>query len=244
MKILITSSQSSLGRALADELTGTGKLRLLESEAFAPPAGCESVAADHLNPASLEPAVAGVDAVVHTGELPRTPPRDDGGKLDWYTRGTYDLVAAAVAAGVRRFVYCGTLDLFDRYPGEVYITEMHEPFPPPSGRTMWRYLAELIFREFTRDHAITGTSLRLGTPTFEGEADPAAPDHAWLDPRDAARAVRTALARDSGGELNWVRRWQVRHVCADPPNPRFLIDEEIRGGFEHDFAPAWNGGGQ
>ena len=243
MRILITSAQSSLGRVLVDELAGTGDdLRLLESEAFDPPAGCESVAADHLDAASLEPAVAGIDAVVHTGELPLTPPPGDGGRLDWYTRGTYDLMAAAVAAGALRFVYCGTLDLFDRYPGDVYISELHEPFPPTSGRTMWRYLAELTVREFTRDHAITGTSLRLGTLTFEEEADAAAPDPCWLDPRDAARAVRTALGRDSGGELNWARRWQVRHVCADPPNPRFLIDDAIRKGFEHDFASAWKGG--
>ncbi len=244
MRVLITSARSWLGRAITDELAGTGDdLRLLESEAFDPPAGCESVGADHLDLASLERAVAGTDAVVHTGELPLTPPPGDGGKLDWYTRGTYDLMAAAVAAGALRFVYCGTLDLFDRYPGDVYISELHEPFPPPSGQTMWRYLAELTVREFTRDHAITGTSLRLGTLTFEEEADAAAPDHCWLDPRDAARAVRTALGRDSGSELNWARRWQVRHVCADPPNPRFLIDDAIREGFEHDFATARKGGG-
>ena len=242
MKILITSAQSALGRALVDELTGAEELRLLESEAFDPPAGCECVAADHLAPASLEPAVAGVDAVVHTGELPLTPPPDDAGKLDWYTRGTYDLMAAAIAAGAGRFVYCGTLDLFGSYPGNVYITEMNQPFPPASGETMWRYLAEFTVREFTRDHAITGTSLRLGTLTFEEDADATAPDPGWLDPRDAARAVRTALARDSSGELNWVRRWQVLHVCADPPNPRFLIGAAIREGFEHDFAAAWKGG--
>ena len=191
---------------------------------------------------TLPPAVAGVDTVIHTGELPLTPPADDAGKLDWYTRGTYDLMAAAIDAGAKRFIYCGTLDLFDAYPEDVYITEFHEPFPPPSGERMWRYLAEFTVREFVRDHAITGTALRLGTLVAEDEAEPDAPDYSWLDPRDAARAVRTALARDSSDVLNWVQRWQIHHVCANPPNPRFLIQPKNQDGFEHTFAAAWAGG--
>ena len=36
-------------------------------------------------------------------------------------------------------------------------------------------------------------------------------------------------AATQAASLNWVRRWQVRHVCADPPNPRFLIDDAKSG---------------
>ena len=242
MKILITSAQSVLGRAIASELAAGHELRLLETEPIKGPPGTECAVADLMRAATLPAAVSGVEVVIHTGELPLTAPQDDGARLEWYTRGTYDLMAAAIEAGARRFVYCGTLDLFDSYPNDVYITELHEPFPPPAGQSLWRYLAELTIREFVRDNAITGTALRLGTLVAEDEAEPEAPDYSWLDPRDAARAVRTALARDSSDALNWVRRWQIHHVCANPPNPRFLIHPEIQKGFEHSFAAAWASG--
>jgi nucleoside-diphosphate-sugar epimerase len=239
MKILILSSQSVLGRAVTHELASDHELRLLETEPIEGPPGSQVMIGDLLQAGTLPAAVAGVEAVIHTAELPLTPPADDAAKLDWYTRGTYDLMMAAVEAGVKRFIYCGTLHLFDTYPEDTYITEYHEPFPPPCGERMWRYLGEITVREFVRDHAITGTSLRLGTLVAEDEASSDALDHSWLDPRDAARAVGAALARDSSDIHNWVRRWQIHHVCAKPPNPRFLIQPEIQQGFEHTFAAAW-----
>ena len=107
---------------------------------------------------------------------------------------------------------------------------------------MWRYLAEFIVREFVRDHAITGTVLRLGNLVIQDEADVDEPDVSWLDPRDAARVVNMAVGRDASQELNWVRRWQVRHVCANPPNPRFLIDKTIQDRIQFQFSESWQGG--
>ena len=237
MKVLITSAQSTLSCAIAEELERDCDLRVVDSVDFTAPAG-DFVKVDHLISSTLAAAVTGVDAVVHSGELPSDPPEGDAGKLDWYTRGTYELMAAAIDAGVKKFVYCGTLDLFKTYADDVYISEMHEPFPPPNGQTLWRYLAELTVREFVRDCAITGTGLRLGTLISEDEADPQALDPSWLDPRDSARVVRMALDRDDCSELNWVNRWRLRHVCAIPPNHRFLIDSMIQGVCEHHFEAA------
>ena len=242
MKVVITSAQSVLANAIAEEMADEHELCLLESEVIDASRSTKCVVADHLVVDTLHAAVDGADVLVHTGELPLTPPPSDAGILDWYTRGTYDLMAAAVAAGIRRFVYCGTLELFDVYPTDVYISEMHEPFPPSQGEVMWRYLAEFIVREFVRDHAITGTVLRLGNLVIQDEADVDEPDVSWLDPRDAARVVNMAVGRDASQELNWVRRWQVRHVCANPPNPRFLIDKTIQDRIQFQFSESWKGG--
>ena len=123
-------------------------------------------------------------------------------------------MAAAAEAGVKRFIYCGTLHLFDTYPEDTYITEYHEPFPPPSGERMWRYLGELTVREFVRDHAITGTSLRLGTLVAEDEA--------------SLRRSRPQLARPSrrgaggahGVGTRFLRYAQLGPALADSPRVR------------------------
>jgi uncharacterized protein YbjT (DUF2867 family) len=68
--------------------------------------GCEIVQGDVTNAASLERAVAGCDAVVHLVAI-IAGRRSEFERV--MTRGTQDLVAAAKAAGVRRFVLMSAL---------------------------------------------------------------------------------------------------------------------------------------
>ncbi|MEE2659299.1 MAG: NAD(P)-dependent oxidoreductase [Candidatus Latescibacterota bacterium] len=224
MRVLIVSAGGELGQAIALGLDFDHQLRLAD--------GPELPGED------LQAILQDMDAVVHTGEPPAAMAQSPNALLDWYTRGTYDLMAAAVAEGVRRFVYCSTLDLFGTYPSDVHISELHEPFPPAQSQSLLRYLAELTVREFTRDHAITATALRLGTLVDADAPTSATVKNSAIDPRDAASAVRAALNRNDSDSLNWVRRWGIYHVCADHPNPRFLIDRARALGFkpQHRFA--------
>jgi nucleoside-diphosphate-sugar epimerase len=106
---------------------------------------------------------------------------------------------------------------------------------------MSNYLGELVCREFARERPVTVTALRLGTLVNEEETDGLAPDPAWLDYRDAAQAFVCALRRDTSGELLWIRRWGLYHVCADIPNPRFLIEPARQLGYQpvHNFVRHW-----
>jgi NADH dehydrogenase len=73
--------------------------------------GAELVEGDVTDPASLRTAVAGVDAVVHLVSIIK------GSRADFervMAQGTRDLVAAAQAAGVRRFVLASALGLDER----------------------------------------------------------------------------------------------------------------------------------
>ncbi len=68
---------------------------------------------DVMDPATLGPALAGVDAVVHLVAIPRDW---NGGKdlLNVNLDGTRNVIAAMEAAGVRRLVHLGALGVEDR----------------------------------------------------------------------------------------------------------------------------------
>ncbi len=242
-----------MGRVLLDRLSGDHRLRVARPPgAEAPDAsGLEVVDADLYDADGACLAVAGVDAIVHTGPAgpPALPPADsyecERALLDRATRGTRALLQAAVESGVSRLVYCSSLEVFHEVPDDVYVSEQQRPRPGTAMSRLAYHLAEQVTREFARDHAVTVTVLRLGRLAREDEvAEGTEPDLTWLDPRDAAAAVELALGRDRAGSRNWVGRWQVRHVCHQPPHPKFLLDGIREMGFEprHDFHRQWAAG--
>lgn len=182
-----------------------------------------------------EVAVRDVDALIHTAEPPPELPSEgltrDQQLLDLATRGTHTLFRTAVDAGVRRFLYAGSLAIFDAYPEDVYITEMWKPQPSSNMRIMSRYLGELTAREFVRGHRITGTCLRLGELVLEEETTGKSLNRMWLDFRDAAQAFICALKRDASERVWWTDRWALYHVTSDLPDPRFLIDRARQLGY-------------
>ena len=157
--------------------------------------------------------------------------------LDLATRGTHVLFSAAVEAGIKKFIYASTLSIFNAYSDDVYITELWKPLPSPEIVEMTTYLGELTAREFAREHLVTVTGLRLGELVLEEAVQGETPNLAWLDIRDAAGAFRCVLNRDSSNSAWWAQRWAVYHICADIPNPKFLIDQARGIGYQpaHDF---------
>ena len=195
MKILITSAQSPLGAGPRRRAHRNGGSAPAGERSLRPPGRLRIRGADHLNPASLEPAVAGVDAVVHTGELPLTPapgrwrkarlvhPRDlrpDGGRG---SRGSPALRVLRHPRPVRPLPRRGLHNRNARAVSAPFRPD-HVALPSPSSSCGSSHATD----------AITCTSLRLGTLTFEEEADAAVPDYAWLDPpRRGARGCAPPL---------------------------------------------------
>jgi nucleoside-diphosphate-sugar epimerase len=107
--VLVTGAAGEVGRRLVRRLVADGwRVRGLVLPADPLRArlegtGCEIVEGDIREPATLAPAVAGVDAVAHLAAviLARDPRDYDAINR----RGTANMVAAAAAAGVRHFVY-------------------------------------------------------------------------------------------------------------------------------------------
>jgi nucleoside-diphosphate-sugar epimerase len=117
MKTLITGATGFLGRRLVAELAPRHALRLLvrprpgggawAAGGSAFPAGVEVVAGDVTDPASLRQAMAGCEAVVHAAALVKiVAPAAAFDRTN--VGGLENVLAAAEAAGVGRFVYVST----------------------------------------------------------------------------------------------------------------------------------------
>ena len=163
MNILITGAATRLGQTIASILEGH-ELHLMDEVIPAVPKNCNAIEGSLLDNEVVWQAVRGIDAIIHTGEppkdLPDSPVEREQYLLELATRGTHQLFKAGVEAGVKRFVYGGTLDLFRAYPDDVYISELWKPLPEPNMSEMSRYLGEHTAREFARDYMVTITGLR------------------------------------------------------------------------------------
>src|SRR5690348_16310445 len=115
MRIAVTGGRGLLGTAL------TAALR--------PEDEVVSTEGDLRDEAVARQLLEGADALVHltpiAPELPANAPERE--VLDLAGRGTYVLLHAAVAAGVRRVVLGSTLALFDRYPASWAVSESWQP---------------------------------------------------------------------------------------------------------------------
>ena len=235
MRILLTEENSPLGGELSRTLSNAHQVRSLP------------VGTGLTDVHALWGAVRGIDVVVHTGvQLTAAVGTSDydveRATLNESTHGMHVLLDAVTQAGIRRFIYCSTLELFSRTPDDRYISEQWRPDPGTDMVTLSRHLAEQVAREFARERAVSITILRLGKLCREEDVSAQdKPDLMWLDPRDAAAAVECAVPLDRSAQLNWQSRWAVYHVCARPPHPKFLLDGARGFGFEpqHNFASAW-----
>ena len=241
MNILITGASSQLAQTIATELKADHSVRLMDSVPVDVAEGCDFTQGNILDPEDSWEVLRGIDTLIHTGEPPTDLPSDELKReqmlLDLATRGTHVLFSAAVEAGIKKFICASTLSIFNTYPDDVYITELWKPLPSPEIVEMTKYLGELTAREFAREHLVTVTGLRLGELVLEEAVQRETPSLAWLDIRDAAGAFRCALNRDSSSSAWWTQRWAVYHICADIPNPKFLIDQARGIGYQpaHDF---------
>jgi len=244
MNILITDATSPLAQTITTDLAPDHHLRLLDTtHPNTLPENTEFIQASptDTDTDTVWKAVRDIDALILTGEPPpnqsNTPLEHQETLLDQAIRGTHILCQAAVDAGVKRFVYGSTLEIFSSYPDTVYISELHKPLPTPETYQMVRYLGELTCREFARENRITATALRLGKLVREEDVADQKQDPMWLDLRDAAQAFRLALQRDDSSSIKWQGRWNIYHICASLANPKFLIDQAHSMGYQpqHNF---------
>jgi farnesol dehydrogenase len=129
MKILLTGGTGFLGRRIVSELSGRHALRLLvrrgsSRERF--PRGVEFAEGDVTDRASLAPALAGCDAVIHAAALVKIlAPREQFDRIN--VGGLENVLAAAETAGhVERMLYISSFMALGPTDGRV-LDESAEP---------------------------------------------------------------------------------------------------------------------
>jgi NAD+-dependent farnesol dehydrogenase len=151
MKVLVTGATGYLGGHVAGRLAAAGHHVLAlarPGREGGVPHGCRPIAGDVLDPASLDRALEGCDALVHMAALVKMWVRD---RREFERVNVEGLVAAFQAAerqGVRRILYTSTIGVLGP-TGPDARDETHERteflFRTDYERTKW--LADLVVRE-------------------------------------------------------------------------------------------------
>lgn len=123
MKILVTGATGKVGSRFVPRLLAKGyQVRVLVRDAAKASAlvklGAEVVTGDLNDAATLPPAVKDIDAVIHIAAFFRSF-TDNEGIIKTNHAGTVALANASVAAGVKRFVFTST--------GNVYGSDIYRP---------------------------------------------------------------------------------------------------------------------
>jgi len=135
MKILVTGATGKVGSRFVPRLLARGYdvsilVRNAAKAAALVAPGAKAVTGDLYSPDTLPPAVAGVDAVIHLAALFRTF-TDNEGIVKTNHEGTVALAHAALAAGVKRFIFASTGNVYSsgyRHPAkEDDPVNIHDP---------------------------------------------------------------------------------------------------------------------
>ena len=116
-EILVTGATGNVGHPIALQLAAQGhRVRALvrdpERARGILPVGVEAAAGDVTDAESVRAAVRGCAVVYHAAGLPEQWRRDAGDFVRVNVEGTRNVAEAALAAGVERFVYTSTIDVF------------------------------------------------------------------------------------------------------------------------------------
>jgi nucleoside-diphosphate-sugar epimerase len=131
--VLITGATGQVGHAIARRLAGDGvEVRALvrsPERARVLPEGVHPVFGDVTDASSLRPALDGAATVYHAAGIPEQWRKDAGEFTRVNVEGTRNVVEAALAEGVERFVYTSTDDVLVQAPGATFDESVVNPNP-------------------------------------------------------------------------------------------------------------------
>ncbi|GAB4444496.1 MAG: NAD-dependent epimerase/dehydratase family protein [Anaerolineae bacterium] len=232
--ILITGATGFLGRNLCEHLANQGyTLRALVRPAtettFLENLGIEIARGDVTDAASVQAAVTGCDYVIHAAAHFRLwgPPPPF---VKTNVEGTRNVLEAALAAGVKRFVHISTIIVVGPQPPGVVITEETPCRPYPTDNyALTKHQGERLARAYV-DKGLPVVVLRLGA--LYGPHGHYAFNRLFFEEflrnwrvqvhqgrhfifpcyvGDAARAIETALTRGRVGEVYNISNQSISH---------------------------------
>lgn len=215
MTVLLTGSEGRIGRSLSQLLPSLGwSLRTFDR---APGA---DVTGELTDPAALDAACAGVEAVVHLAGQPTEAPwpavRESN--ID----GLYELFEAARRAGVRRVVYASSNHAAGFTPRGAGELPADTPVRPDTLYGVSKAFGEALARYYCDRYGFSVACLRIGT--FAEQPPDARALATWLSPTDCAALVDRCLTAEPFGfatiwavSANSGRWWSVANPVGWTP---------------------------
>lgn len=217
MRTVVTGGSGKAGRWVVEALRGQGHDVLNVDASHDGSAHGQCVVADLTDHGQATELIAGAEAVVHLAAIPAPDVRSDAETFRINILSTYNVFAAAVAAGVTRIVWASSETVlglpFDTPPLFAPIDETIEPRPETS-YALSKLAGEHLAAQLSRRSGIPFIGLRISNIMEPG--DYAAFHTFWDDPhlrkwnlwgyvdvRDVAAAVSLGLTADLTGS----------HVC-------------------------------
>jgi len=167
--ILITGGSATLGRALTPMLIAEGwDVRRADLHPGDGGAG-EFVMSDLRRAEDVRRAVEGVDAIIHAAAWHGVHLREHPARDFWELNvdGTYNLLEAAVEAGIGRFVLSSTMGVYgsSSHPDDDEpAVRVHEALPlrPSDIYGQSKVISERLSAFFARTHGVRAVALRYG----------------------------------------------------------------------------------
>jgi nucleoside-diphosphate-sugar epimerase len=207
MRIVVTGGSGKAGRWVVRDLRDHGHDVLNVDLTHDGSAHGLCVRADLTDLGQAHDVVAGTDAVVHLAAIPAPELRPTGETFRINALSTYNVFAAAVAAGVQRVVWASSETVlglpFDTPPAFAPIDETHPPRPETS-YALSKLVGETMASQFARQTGIPFLGLRISNimepedyarfPSFQDDAT-LRKWNLWgyVDARDVAQAIRLGL---------------------------------------------------
>jgi nucleoside-diphosphate-sugar epimerase len=215
MKILVTGGSGKVGWHVVQELARGHEIRIFSSR---PPeegphqarSGHEFIKGDLLDPESLRRALDGVEAVAHLAAKPWISPATFHNNAV----GTYNLLEACRAAGLKRFVMAGSDWGVGKAYGALHVPESipvleADPSRPHDNYGLSKVVNEVTCEMYGREYGMEIANLRLTAVWMPEETDgyrakgvaglPATIEEnskywwTYVDVRDVSSAFRLAL---------------------------------------------------
>jgi nucleoside-diphosphate-sugar epimerase len=150
--VLVTGATGNVGAPIATRLAREGNrvralVRSPDRARALLPTEIELVPGDVTDAASVRAAVDGCSIVYHAAGLPEQWLRDPADFTRVNVDGTRNLVEASLEAGVQRFAYTSTIDVFAWTPGKPFDESTIDPDPRPTHYERSKQAADALVAE-------------------------------------------------------------------------------------------------
>lgn len=196
MRVAVTGAAGRVGRRLTAWLTGAGHdVVAIDVAPVEPAERVRAVMADLGDPAALRAATDGAEVVVHLAAAMSWRSEDDDLLRRVNVDGTWNVLAAARANRVRRFVFASSGEVYPDSKARFLPIDEHHPLEPTSVYGLTKLIGEELVRHAGRQAGIETVIIRL--PHTQEAAELLDPESGFSGPRFFLRR-RIEQQRDLG----------------------------------------------